>query len=238
MTTTVMFCPSTPAGGSAPGGYSNTLAGSWVQDVAGNIYWLETATDTEGNVTYIYYDQPGGSIVTPTGDVSPVLDSNMQIIKRADDVNGDGSVINTFYRLNIYDADGAILSSVTQSADGTGYTVQGNEIDPQDEVEEILKEGNQNTDLIRSSNAAILTNTASIVTSNNSIAQSGVNLSQRAAGSFINFNFDEVNLTYVATGAATGEIETAVYSLGGNVVGTVSLTYEAITGDLSNVIRA
>jgi len=224
MTTTVMFCPSTPAGGSAPGGYSNTLAGSWVQDVAGNIYWLETATDTEGNVTYIYYDQPGGSIVTPTGDVSPVLDSNMQIIKRADDVNGDGSVINTFYRLNIYDADGAILSSVTQSADGTGYTVQGNEIDPQDEVEEILKEGNSNT--------------ASLVTSNNSIAQSVVELNQRAAGSFINFNFDEVNLSYVATGAATGEIETAVYSLGGNVVGTVSLTYDAATGDLTNVVRA
>jgi len=224
MTTTVMFCPSTPAGGSAPGGYSNTLAGSWVQDVAGNIYWLETATDTEGNVTYMYYDQPGGSIVTPTGDVSPVLDSNMQIIKRADDVNGDGSVINTFYRLNIYDADGAILSSVTQSADGTGYTVQGNEIDPQDEVEEILKEGNSNT--------------ASLVTSNNSIAQSVVELNQRAAGSFINFNFDEVNLSYVATGAATGEIETAVYSLGGNVVGTVSLTYDAATGDLTNVVRA
>ena len=58
MSTTVMFCPSTPAGGSAPGGYSNTLAGSWVQDVDGNIYWLETATDTEGNVSYIYYDQP------------------------------------------------------------------------------------------------------------------------------------------------------------------------------------
>jgi hypothetical protein len=231
MSTTVLLAPPNSPSGSGGGGYSNTLSGSWVQDSAGNVYWLETATDEQGVVSYIYYDQPGGNIVTPTGDVSPVLDSNMQLVKRGDDINGDGSVVVTFYRLNIYDESGAIISSIPQSPDGTTYTVQGVEIDPQDEIEELLKTGNN-------INAAILTQGASLVTSNNSISSSSFDLNARTAGSFINFEFDECDLTYVTTGAATGEIETAVYSLASVVVGTVTLSYDALTGDLTNVARA
>ena len=58
------------------------------------------------------------------------------------------------------------------------------------------------------------------------------------AGSFINFNFDEVDLTYVASGAATGEIETATYSLAGVVQGTITISYDSITGNVTNAIRA
>jgi len=188
MTTTVLLAPPNSPSGSSGGGYSNTLAGSWVQDEAGNVYWLETATDTEGNVTYTYYDQPGGNIVSPTGDVSPVLDSNMQVIKRGDDVNGDGSLIVTFYRLNIYDEDGIILVSIPQNANGSVYAIQGVEIDPQDEIEVKLSEIESNTASIDANTAATATNTASI--------------DQRVAGSFINFDFDEVSLTYVSSGPA------------------------------------
>jgi len=217
MSTTVLLAPPNSPNGGGGGGYSNTLSGSWVQDSAGNVYWLETATDEQGVVTYIYYDQPGGNIVTPTGDVSPVLDSNMQLVKRGDDINGDGSVVVTFYRLNIYDENGAILVSIPQSPDGTTYTVQGVEIDPQDEVEELLKQGNISTA---------------------SITQNSSELNARTAGSFINFNFNECELTYVSSGAATGEIETAVYKIAGVVVGTITLSYDNATGDLTNVTRA
>lgn len=210
MSTAVLHCPATPiGGGGGGGGFANTVAGQWVQDSLGNVYWLETPTDAQGVTSYIYYDQPGGVVVTPTGGTGPIQDSNIKVIPRGDDINGDGSQVVTFYRLNIYDADGSILVSIPQTADGLAYVIQGNEIDPQDEIENLLIESNQNT-------------TA---------------LSQRAAGSFINFNFDQCDLTYIASGPAAGEIETAVYKLGPSVVGTITLSYDPITGDLIKAIR-
>ncbi len=245
MTTTVLLAPPNSPSGSSGGGYSNTLAGSWVQDEAGNVYWLETATDTEGNITYTYYDQPGGNIVSPTGDVSPVLDSNMQVIKRGDDVNGDGSLIVTFYRLNIYDEDGIILVSIPQNANGSVYAIQGVEIDPQDEIEVKLSEIESNTASIDANTAATATNTANTATNTASIdantaatATSTASIDQRVAGSFINFDFDEVSLTYVSSGPATGEIQTATYSKSGSQVAVITLTYDATSGQLTNVLRA
>lgn len=197
---TVLFAPGLSNVGSA--NYKVGITNQWVQDSAGNVYWLETSTDTDGNVSFTYYDQPGGSVVTPTGDVQPVQDSNVQVIKRADDINSDGSVYVNFYRVNVYDEDGAILASLPQNAQGATYVILGDEVDPQDETQDILRD-----------------------------------VEDRTPGSFINFNFDEVDLTYVAAGAAQGELETAVYKLNTATVGTVTLTYDG-AGNLTNVARS
>lgn len=215
MTNSLLLAPGLPS--VAPGtSYSNTLQGSWVQDSAGNVWWLETSTDTDGSVTFIYYDQPGGVVGVPTGNVEPIQDSNIQAIKRGDDVNGDGSTIVIFFRVNVYDEDGAILTSNPQNASGGVYTILGTEIDPQDEVEAILDN--------------IGTNTAAT-------AASADNIDTRVAGSFINFNFDEVTITRVAAGAAQGEIETAVYKSATVTVATLTITYDG-NGDLSGVVRS
>jgi len=224
-----LFAPSQPAGGGGSG-YVNTLQGAWVQDSAGNVYWLETATDSQGNVTYTYYDQPGGNVVTPTGDLEPVKDNNLQVIKRGDDVNGDSSLIVNFYRVNVYDDEGNIIASTPQTATGLPYTVQGVEVEPEDEIEALLSVGNNNT-------AAAVTELASIQTATVSTASSASEIKERSAGSFINFNFDEVDLTYVVTGAELGEIETATYKLATVVVGVVTITYDT-SGNISNITRA
>jgi len=216
----LMIAPATPSGGGG-GGFNNTFQGAWVQDAAGNVYWQEVETDSQGVKTYIYYDQPGGNVVTPTGDLGPIDESSIQVIKRGDDINGDGSLVVTFYRVNIYDDDGAILAP---------YTVQGTEIDPQNEIEALLVQGNANT-------AAAITELASILTATTATASSNDSINQRVAGSFINFNFDEVDLTYVASGAATGEIETATYSLASVVQGTITISYDSVTGNITNATR-
>ncbi len=226
----LMIAPATPSGGGG-GGFNNTFQGAWVQDDAGNVYWQEVETDSQGVKTYIYYDQPGGNVVTPTGDLGPIDESSIQVIKRGDDINGDGSLVVTFYRVNIYEDDGAILSSQPQTAAGAPYTVQGTEIDPQNEIEALLVQGNANT-------ASAITELASIQTATTATASSTDSINERVAGSFINFNFDEVDLTYVASGAAAGEIETATYSLASIVQGTVTISYDSLTGNITNATRA
>lgn len=113
---------------------ASELSARFVQDSAGNIYWFEAkVSEDTGAVTYIYYDQPGGTVQVPVGDVSPVQDSNLQLEKRCDDVNGDGSVIIPFWRLLVFDEDGTTLSSRSIDAQGVDYVIQGNEIDcPED----------------------------------------------------------------------------------------------------------
>ena len=219
MTESLLIAPGLPAVQPGPS-YKNTLSGSWVQDSAANVWWLETSTDLDGNIIYTYYGQPGGTPSVPVGSVEPVQDSNIQVIRRGDDVNGDGSLVVTFFRVNVYDEDGAILSSNPQTSAGGPYVVIGTEIDPQDEVEELLRVGNANTTDIK---------TASESTNDVTVG--------RLAGSFINFEFDEVVISRVTVGPATGEIETAEYKLSTVTVGTITISYDA-NGDVSNVARS
>lgn len=178
------------------------VEGRFVIDAAGNLLWLQTTYDNiTGNTTTTYYDQPNGTVVTPSGNVGPVKDSNIFTIKRCDDINGDGTSLVVFYRVNVYDEAGVIISSIPQTPSGAAYTVQGVERDCDDDIEKDVDE-----------------------------------INQRVSGSFINFNFDKVDLTYVASGAAEGEINTAVYSLSGNTAGTITMSYDA-QGRLSSVSR-
>ena len=61
----------------------------------------------------------------------------------------------------------------------------------------------------------------------------------RAVAGFVISPFDYVALTYVTSGAAAGEIETAVYRSGGSsgtIAATLTLSYDS-SGRLSSVTR-
>ncbi len=106
------------------------LSSLFVQDSAGNVYWLEVNVDeTDGSVTYTFFDQPGGTQQIPVGDVGPIPDSNINVIPRCDDVNNDGSDLVTFYRINVTDELGNVIASNPTTADGSSYLVVGTEVD-------------------------------------------------------------------------------------------------------------
>jgi len=48
--------------------------------------------------------------------------------------------------------------------------------------------------------------------------------------------YDEINLTYVASGNGVGEIETVVYKASGNTVATLTLSYDA-DNNISSIIK-
>ncbi len=301
-----------------PTQFVNTLQGDWVQDAAGNIWWQQMATDeiTEA-VEFTYYVQPGGATGTPTPPLEPVTEAQLQYIPRCDDVNGDGSVLVDFYRVNVYDSDGNILSSTPQTANGTPYVIQGTEIACDDKSQALLEMIEQNTDDAAASlaniettnsdievntgntdtntgnsatslanletiNANIETNTsnsadslavieglntdielntdqaavslsnlegvnADIETNTSNSAASLLNIEAdtqsidqnvegRLGGSLINVEFDQYVPTYVAAGAALGELETVTYYLAAVQVAVITITYNA-NGEVIDVSR-
>lgn len=208
MTESLLMAPGLPV--VAPsGGQESVLQGVWVQDTAGNIWWLQTEVDEFDDTIFVYYDQPGGIIGSPIGDVSPVQDSNIQALRRGDDVNSNGVLVITFYRINVYDDDGAILASNPQTPSGGAYVILGDEIDPQDEIEGLLEK-------IK-------------------VENEGVNA--RIAGNFINFEWDEFEVTArISSGPAIGEIQTVEYKLSAVLAGTVTVTYDG-NGDILGASR-
>ena len=56
-------------------------------------------------------------------------------------------------------------------------------------------------------------------------------------GTLVPEKFDGVALTYVASGNGAGEIETVIYSLGGNPICTLTLSYDS-QSRLVNVVRS
>lgn len=51
-------------------------------------------------------------------------------------------------------------------------------------------------------------------------------LRARLTGSFTPTAFDEVDLTYVPSGAGVGQVQTAIYKLAGSTVKTLTITYD------------
>lgn len=47
------------------------------------------------------------------------------------------------------------------------------------------------------------------------------------SGNLVPEKYDEIDLTYVAAGNGVGEIETVTYSLSGNVIATLTLSYNS-----------
>lgn len=58
-----------------------------------------------------------------------------------------------------------------------------------------------------------------------------------AGGNLVPEQYDEIDLTYVAAGNGAGEIGTVTYSLSGQVIATLTLTYNA-QNKVSNVTRS
>lgn len=58
-----------------------------------------------------------------------------------------------------------------------------------------------------------------------------------AGGSLVPDKFDDVKLTYWASGNGAGQIETVTYSLSGSTIATLTLTYDALAR-LSEVARS
>lgn len=58
-----------------------------------------------------------------------------------------------------------------------------------------------------------------------------------SGGSLVTEKYDNMTLTYVAAGNGVGEIETVTYTLGGNPVAVLTLTYNA-SNKLTNVARS
>lgn len=56
-------------------------------------------------------------------------------------------------------------------------------------------------------------------------------------GNLVPDQYDEIDLTYVAAGPGSGEIETVTYSLNGNQIAVLTLSYDGINR-LSNVTRS
>lgn len=122
------------------------LEGSFVVDTAGNVLWLELSYDNiSGTNTYTYFSQPNGPTAVPVGDVSPIQDSNIVTLKRCDDVNGDGSLMVAFYRVNVHDEDGLIISSLPQTATGAVYAIQGVETECNSDRETVSSTDNLET---------------------------------------------------------------------------------------------
>lgn len=57
------------------------------------------------------------------------------------------------------------------------------------------------------------------------------------AGSLVPDEYDQIVLTYVASGNGTGEIETATYKLDGNTVATLTMSYD-LQDRLVDVVRS
>lgn len=52
------------------------ISTGWVQDANGDLHWLETVIDeSDGSVTYSYFDGPGGAPTGPVAPVAPVTDA-------------------------------------------------------------------------------------------------------------------------------------------------------------------
>lgn len=58
-----------------------------------------------------------------------------------------------------------------------------------------------------------------------------------SGGSFVTEDFDEVDLTYVASGNGVGEVQTATYKLAGSTVATLTFTYNS-DNKLATVTKA
>jgi hypothetical protein len=59
----------------------------------------------------------------------------------------------------------------------------------------------------------------------------------RLSGSLVPAAYDEIDLTYVASGAGVGQIETAVYKLASATVATLTLSYDG-SDRLSSVVKS
>lgn len=62
-------------------------------------------------------------------------------------------------------------------------------------------------------------------------------LNARIAGALVPYKFDEVDLTYVPSGAGVGQVQTAVYKLVGSTVATLTLSYDG-SDRLSSVVKS
>lgn len=77
------------------------------------------------------------------------------------------------------------------------------------------------------------------------IRKSAVNLSNGSTGqqvmviggSLVTEEYNEIDLTYVASGPGTGEIQTVIYKKNGTTIATLTLTYDG-SNRLSTVIRS
>lgn len=69
-------------------------------------------------------------------------------------------------------------------------------------------------------------------TSDGQLAQKTVNI-----GSLITEPYDNIELSYVASGNGAGEIETVVYKSGATTVATLTLTYDA-SNRISTIVRS
>jgi len=56
-------------------------------------------------------------------------------------------------------------------------------------------------------------------------------------GTLVPERYDSIDLTYVSSGDGVGEVETATYNLDGNVIATITLSYNS-DNKISSVVRS
>lgn len=162
------------------------------------------------------YSWPSSSNVTLTGSTNGTPIPTTTVVVGGEDASGN---VTPFQ----FEADGDLKVAITGSALPAGAATEAKQDDIIAELVDVNTELDSQTAELIAANAsldAIEASTASIDTA----------VLARLSGSLVPAAYDYIGLTYVTVGNGIGQVETAVYKLGGSggtTVKTLTLSYDA-----------